>query len=161
MFNFLKRTKDFFSVGQSTTVAGINIPVITLERYPGIVERGVKLTEVIAEVISKREGKPLDQVIEDITVTDLLTHIPVVFRIAANELFEFVAYVLETEVTKVRKLSLGQLIRVIKEVYKVNEFAEVESEIRNFILALAAGQKQKAGKGTSQQGSRSNSQGSE
>lgn len=139
MFNILKQLKDFACVKtqpENSAVAGIEIPVIPLEKYPEIIQRVAGLAEKLAQAVSEKEGKPVEAILSNMGIADLLQHIPTLVRVAADEFFEFAAFILNTDEMKVRKLGLVDLIRIIRRVYDINELAEVQDEIRNFMIAL-------------------------
>lgn len=139
MFDFIKRrnNKDFASVAEINEIKGIAIPVITLEKYPEIAKRTLSLVEKVSKQISEESGQTVDEVLESLTVTDMVRYIPKIITIAADELFSFVAFVLDVDEQIVRKLGVADLTRICMKVYEVNEFAEVQAEIRNFMKTLA------------------------
>jgi hypothetical protein len=133
---FKRKINDFASVPEKTRVNDIEIPVIPLEKYPEIVIRVSSLIEKIGDELAQKSGKPLDKVIESIAVTDILKYIPIITRVAAEEFFDFAAFLLDIEVNQVKKLGLVDLVRIINRVYEVNQLAEVQKEIKNFMKAL-------------------------
>lgn len=140
MFNFRANKKDdYSSVPQDIEVKGIKIPVITLEKYPEISERIAGLIEKIAVALSEKDGRPLEEILENLEVTDFLKYIPLLIKVAAEEFFSFAAFILDVEdVDRIKKLGAVDLKRMVEAVYKVNEFAEVQDGIQNFIKALTA-----------------------
>ena len=147
MFNipnpFKKNTNDFASVPEIIQVKDIVIPVITLDKYPEIVIRVSSLIEKIGTELAKNDDKPIDQSIDNIAVTDLLKYIPMIVKIAAEEFFDFVAFILDIEIDRVKKLGLVDLVKIINRVYEVNQLAEVQDEIKNFMKALKKNQGKK------------------
>jgi hypothetical protein len=133
---FDKHKDDFASVPLNTEVKGIIIPVIPLEKYPEIVIRVSSLIEKIGLELSKKDEKSLDQIMENIVITDLIKYIPLVIRIAADEFFDFAAFILTIEKDQVKQLGLVDLVKIINRVYEVNQLAEVQEEIKNFTKAL-------------------------
>jgi hypothetical protein len=139
MFNFrAKKADDYLSIPQNTEIEGIKIPVIPLEKYPEIAERITGLIEKIGVALSEKDGRPLEEILENLEVTDFLKYIPLLIKVAAEEFFSFAAFVLDIEVDRIKKLGLYDLIRIVSEAYKINKFAEVQDEIQNFIKALTA-----------------------
>lgn len=138
MFNISKNKKvdDYSSVPQNVEIKGIRIPVIPLEKYPEIVIRVSSLIERISEELAKNSNKPLDEIMDNIAISDLLKYIPIIIRVAADELFDFIAYILDSEKERIKKLGLVDMTRIINRVYEVNQLADVQEEIRNFMKAL-------------------------
>lgn len=140
MFNISKTKKvdDYSSVPQNIEIKGIRIPEIPLEKYPEISERITGLVEKIAVALSEKDGRPLEEILENLEVTDFLKYIPLLIKVAAEEFFSFAAFILDIEdVDQIKKLGLYDLTRIINAVYEINKFAEVQGEIQNFMKALA------------------------
>ena len=141
MFDFIKRRnkKDFASVALDWEVKGISIPVLPLEMYPEIAKRALSLIEQLSTKIAEETGETADEILEALTPISLIHYIPKVITVAADEFFSFAAFVLDIDEQVVRKMSLADLIRISLKVYEINEFAEVQKEIGNFIKALRKG----------------------
>jgi hypothetical protein len=131
-----KEVKDFISVPEKQEVAGIVIPVIPLEKYPQIVKQAAGLMEKISAKLSEQTGKPVDEIMENFEVTDLIRYIPLIVEVAAEEFFSFTAYILDSEVSIIKKLGLVDLMRILEKVNQVNDFGEVKRIIENFMAAL-------------------------
>ena len=136
MFNPFRKFKDFASVSESNEIKGIFIPVISLEKYPEIIKRMAVLAEKLSQAISDKEGRPLEMIIAQWGVFDLLKHIPTLIEVAADEFFDFAAFILESDKATIKKLGLVDLARIIRRTFEINEFAEVQDEIQNFMKAL-------------------------
>jgi hypothetical protein len=138
MFNFrAKKVDDYASVPKDIEIKGIKIPEIPLEKYPEISERIAGLVEKIAVALSEKDGRPLEEILENLEVTDFLKYIPLLIKVAAEEFFSFAAFILDVEdVDRIKKLNLYDLTKIINAVYTINKFAEVQDEIQNFMKAL-------------------------
>ncbi len=140
MFNFrAKKVDDYASVSQNFEIKGIKIPEILLEKYPEISERIAGLIEKIGVALSEKNGRPLEEILENLEVADFLKYIPLLIKVAAEEFFSFAAFILDIDdVNRIKKLGLYDLTRIINAVYEINKFAEVQDEIQNFMKALTA-----------------------
>lgn len=138
MFGFNNKKDDYSSVPQNVEIKGIKIPEIPLEKYPEISERIVELIEKIGVALSEKDDRPLEEILENLEVTDFLKYIPLLIKVAAEEFFSFAAFILDEDVDRIKKLNLYDLTKIINAVYKINRFAEVQDEIQNFIKALTA-----------------------
>ncbi len=138
MLDFIKRrnNKDFASVGLDEEIKGIKIPVIELGKYPEIIKRVLGLIKKAAKQIADETGEDIDSVLDNINILSVAKYISILIDTAAEEFFEFAAYVLDTEVERIKKLGLSDMTRIVTKVYQVNEFAEVKEEISNFIKTL-------------------------
>ena len=141
MFEFFKNRfrKDYASVPVKVTVNDISIPVITLEEYPEIMNRIVSLLEKVGERLAEKNGLPVDEVIGSLDVANLLSFLPTIIEVATEELFDLIAFILKIDVGTVKKFGLKDLAKIINGIYEVNEFAEVQKEIGNFMKALKKG----------------------
>lgn len=131
-----EKIKDFTSVPETNEVAGITIPIITLEKYPQIIERGSNLVLKLAHELAGKEGRAIDEILDNLEILDIFKYIPTIVKIATEEFFDFVAFVLDTDKERIKKLGMADLMRIIRKTYEVNEFAEVQKELENFIKAL-------------------------
>jgi uncharacterized protein YjgD (DUF1641 family) len=152
MFNIFgnksdKEVKDFVSVSEKQEVSGIVIPVIPLEKYPQIVKQAAGLMEKLSARLSEQTGKPVDEIMENFEVSDLIKYIPLIVEVAAEEFFSFVAFILDSEVSVIRKLGLVDLMRILEKVNQVNDFGEVKRIIENFMAALGTKGTDKTGQG--------------
>ena len=137
-YDDVQNKKDYASVeAEKIVIKGIEIPVITLGEYPGIAKRIADLIEKLGTAISEDTGKPIDEILDTLQISDLLRYIPKIIEVASEEFFGFLASILKVEVDAVRKLSLADLTRILTKIYEINEFAEIQEEIGNFIQALA------------------------
>lgn len=136
MFGFNNKKDDYSSVPQNVEIKGIKIPEIPLEKYPEISERIVGLIEKIGVALSEKDDRPLEEILENLEVTDFLKYIPLLIKVAAEEFFSFAAFILDEDVDRIKKLNLYDLTKIINAVYKINRFAEVQDEIQNFMKAL-------------------------
>jgi hypothetical protein len=132
-----KKVKDYASVSSQEEVSGIVIPVITLEKYPEIVNRGAELVQKLGKKIAEQQNKSLGEVLENLEPKDLLQYIPLIIKIAAEEFFGLAAFVLEVDVEQIKKIGMVDLIRIIKKLNEINQFAEVQQDVQNFMKALA------------------------
>jgi hypothetical protein len=152
MLNFFKKqankeAKDFISVSENHEIAGIAIPVIPLEKYPQIAKQAAGLMEKLGTKLSEQIGKPVEKIMENFEVIDLIRYIPLIVEVAAEEFFSFVAYILDSETSVIRKLGLVDLMRILEKVNQVNDFAEVKRIIENFMAALGTKGTDKTGQG--------------
>lgn len=138
MFEFFKSRfrKDYASVPNKVTYRDVTIPVITLEEYPEIMNRVVSVLEKVGERLAEKNGRTVEEVMETLDVSNLLSYIPTILEVAINEFYELIAYILKIEITSVKGFGLIDLTKIINKIYEVNEFAEVQKEIGNFIKAL-------------------------
>lgn len=138
MLNIFKRmnNKDFASVPILNQVDDIVVPVITLEKYPEIAKRLVSLGKKLADKISETDNRPIDKVLEDLSVVSLLQNIQLIIEVASDEFFELVAFIFDITIERVRKMGLVQLTKLLYKAYEVNEYAEVKSLVQNFKKAL-------------------------
>jgi uncharacterized protein YjgD (DUF1641 family) len=139
--------KDFISIPEKQEVAGITIPVIPLEKYPQIVKQAASLMEKLSTRLSEQTGKPVDEIMENFEVSDLIKYIPMTVEVAMEEFFSFVAFILDSEVSVIRKLGLIDLMRILEKVNQVNDFGEVKRIIENFMAALGTKSMDKTGQG--------------
>jgi uncharacterized protein YjgD (DUF1641 family) len=142
-----KEVKDFISVPEKQEVAGIIIPVIPLEKYSRIAKQAAGLMEKLGTRLSEQTGKPVEEIMENFEVIDLIRYIPLIVEVAAEEFFSFTAYILDSETSVIRKLGLVDLMRILEKVNQVNDFAEVKRIIENFMAALGTKGTDKTGQG--------------
>jgi hypothetical protein len=152
MFNIFgnkpgEEAKDFISIPEKQEVAGIIIPVIPLEKYPQIVKQAASLMEKLSGRLAEQTGKPVDEIMENFEVSDLIKYIPMIVEVAMEEFFSFVAFILDSEVSVIRKLGLIDLMRILEKVNQVNDFGEVKRIIENFMAALGTKSMDKTGQG--------------
>lgn len=136
MLKMFKKFNDYASVAERNKIGDITIPVITLSKYPEIVTRTSDLLTKVAEELSKETGGPIEDILKNMNIASLLQYIPLIIKIAADEFFDFMAFLLDIEKERIEKLSLIDLIKIINKMYEINEFAEVQEEIENFTKAL-------------------------
>jgi hypothetical protein len=152
MFNIFgnkstEELRDFVSIPEKQEVAGITIPVIPLEKYPQIVKQAASLMEKLSGRLSEQTGRPVDEIMENFEVSDLIKYIPMIVEVAMEEFFSFVAFILDSEVSVIRKLGLIDLMRILEKVNQVNDFGEVKRIIENFMAALGTKSMDKTGQG--------------
>jgi uncharacterized protein YjgD (DUF1641 family) len=152
MFNIFgnkstEELRDFVSIPEKQEVAGIIIPVIPLEKYPQIVKQAASLMEKLSGRLAEQTGKPVDEIMENFEVSDLIKYIPMIVEVAMEEFFSFVAFILDSEVSVIRKLGLIDLMRILEKVNQVNDFGEVKRIIENFMAALGTKSMDKTGQG--------------
>ena len=135
--NLLKKnTSDFASVPTRNEIKGILVPDVTLGRYPEIIEKAGILIESFTAKIAEKQGLPPEKIIDNLDLLNVLKTLPQIIGIAAEEAFEFIAFVLEVEVETIKELYLIDIMRIVNKFIEVNEIAQVQTEIGNFMTAL-------------------------
>lgn len=133
---FKSKQKDFLTVKKKVEVEKIEIPTIPLDKYPEIIRMGKDMLIKTAEKIARRQGKDLDDVLDTMDVTTFLNILPEAITVASKDFYALMGYVLEVEEEKVKKMTLHQAILVVRGIWEHNNFAEVQSELENFIRSL-------------------------
>lgn len=138
-----KKINSFKCIPGEKTVTEIRVPIIAVEKYPGMVLRGVKLTEQVAGEIANNKGVKKGDILNNLEITNIFSYITTAINLASDQFFEYIGFVLyegdiedwdndETVrvelITKIKKMGLADLLKVLRKVYEVNEFVEVKDD---------------------------------